>query len=114
MSFEPREYLLHMLSEAEYLVTTSRSITEQKFFDDPTLQRAFVRSLEIIGEATKKLPPDFRASHPEVEWRNIARMRDRLIHGYFSIDFELVWSVVRDRIPELKAALERILAQESA
>lgn len=58
---------------------------------DETLRRAFVRSLEITGEATKKVPDDFRAAFPDVEWRAMAGMRDRLIHDYFGVDFELVW-----------------------
>jgi uncharacterized protein with HEPN domain len=67
-----------------------------------TLRRAFVRSLEIIGEAAKKVPEGFRAQHPMVEWRAMAGMRDRLIHDYFGVDYELVWDVVQNRIPELR------------
>jgi len=57
------------------------------------------RSLEIIGEAAKHVAEDFRAQHPTVEWRAMAGMRDRLIHDYFGVDFELVWDVVHSRIP---------------
>ena len=62
---------------------------------DKTLWRAFVRSLEVIAEAVKSLPEEFLESHPEVDWRPIARMRDRLIHGYFGVDYQLVWDVCR-------------------
>jgi uncharacterized protein with HEPN domain len=55
-----------------------------------TLQRAFVRSLEIIGEATKQIPEDFRRAHPGIDWRGMAGMRDRLIHGYFGVDVRCV------------------------
>lgn len=64
MSFEPRDYLRHILDEADYLVGHSRDLTETEFRSDETLQRAFVRSLEIIGEAAKLIPADFRAVHP--------------------------------------------------
>ena len=63
MSFEPREYLRHILAEAEYLAATSAGLTRDQFQHDPTLQRAFVRSLEIIGEAAKRVPPDIRSQN---------------------------------------------------
>ncbi|MFY4730072.1 DUF86 domain-containing protein [Nitrospira sp. BLG_2] len=66
MSFEPRDYLRHILAEVEYLLYQSRTLNYERFVTDQTLRRAFVRSLEIIGEAVKNLPDEFRASHPEV------------------------------------------------
>ena len=68
-----------------------------------------MRSLEVIGEAVKNLPEEFRASHSEVEWRSIARMRDRLIHGYFGVDYQLVWDVVQEKLPELKRNIQSII-----
>ena len=99
MSFEPRDYLSHILAEANYLVEQSERSSWEVFSSDATLQRAFVRSLEVIGEAVKKLPQDFCAAHPAVDWKRIARMRDRLIHGYFGVDYQLVWEVVRTKYP---------------
>jgi uncharacterized protein with HEPN domain len=73
------------------------------FAADETLRRAFVRSLEIIGEAAKKGPPNgVRAANPDVEWRAMAGMRDRLIQDYFGVDLELVRDVVQRRVPELR------------
>ena len=111
MSFEPRDYLRHILSETDYLIRTSEGLSLEVFLADETLQRAFVRSLEIIGEAAKKLPEDFRSSHPQVEWSSMARMRDRLIHGYFGVDYELVWEVVQSKIPQLHRELQAILSK---
>jgi len=105
MSLEPRDYLHHILIEADYLIGRSEGLSFEAFLADETLRRAFVRSLEIIGEATKKVRGDFRATHPTVEWRAMAGMRDVLIHDYFGVDFELVWDVVRNRVPELRARL---------
>ena len=109
MSFEPRDFLRHILVEADYLLARSHGLTYNDFATDETLRRAFVRSLEIVGEAAKKTPEEFRAQHPQVEWSAMARMRDRLIHAYFGVDFELVWDVVRHRVPELRARIAAIL-----
>ena len=110
MSFVSRDYLRHILVEADYLVARSDGLSYDDFAADETLRRAFVRSLEIIGEAAKPVPEDFRMQHPAVEWRAMAGMRDRLIHDYFGVDFELVWDVVHRHIPELRAQIGSILA----
>ena len=109
MSFEPRDYLRHILVEADYLIDRSADLSYDTFASDETLRRAFVRSLEIVGEAAKKVPEDFRAQHPVVEWRAMAGMRDRLIHDYLGVDCELVWDVVRRHVPALRAQIAAIL-----
>jgi uncharacterized protein with HEPN domain len=81
MSFEPREYLRHILAEANYLLEHSRSISQAEYAQSETLRRAFVRSLEIIGEAAKNVPDTPRRRHPAVDWRAMAGLRDRLILG---------------------------------
>jgi len=80
MSFEPRDYLSHILVEADYLLDQTAGLTRDEFVANETLRRAFVRSLEIVGEAAKKIPEEFRAQYPTVEWRAMSGMRDRPIH----------------------------------
>jgi uncharacterized protein with HEPN domain len=77
MSPSARELLRHILDEADYLLRTSDDLRRDDFLADPTLRRAFVRSLEVIGEAAKKIPSEMRAAMSEIDWRSIAGMRDR-------------------------------------
>jgi uncharacterized protein with HEPN domain len=86
-------------------------LEHETFLRDETLQRAFVRSLEIIGEAVKQLPNGIKEQHSHLEWRAMAGMRDRLIHGYFGVDYDLVWDVVINKIPVLQREVEHILRQ---
>jgi uncharacterized protein with HEPN domain len=112
MSFTPREYLRHILTEVEFLLAHAGSVAREEFIADDVLRRAAVRSIEIIGEASKQIPAQFRDEHSEIAWRVMARMRDRLIHAYFGIDYDIVWRVAKEDAPLLKQQIEEILAAE--
>ena len=102
MSKEPIEYLKHIRDECLYILSvTDKGINKEEFLYDETLKRAIVRSLEIIGEATKKIPADYKIKWNNVKWKDMAGMRDRLIHDYMGVNYSIVWDVIRNKIPEL-------------
>lgn len=103
------EYVRHIKDECAYILSVS-DLTYYEFLDDETLKRAIVRSLEVIGEATKKIPEDFRLQWTTINWKNMAGMRDKLIHDYIGIDYTIVWDVVKNKIPELHEEAIKILA----
>jgi len=112
MSLSPLEYLRHILEEAAYLETQANLLTQEQFQANETAKRAFVRSIEIIGEAAKKVSADFRQRYPHVEWRAMTGMRDRLIHAYFGVDYDIVWDVAVNKAPALRRQIEQILHKE--
>ncbi|MDP2685645.1 MAG: DUF86 domain-containing protein [Aequorivita sp.] len=112
MSKEPKEFLRHIQDECLYLISVSQNLDFNSFLDDETLKRAVVRSLEIVGEATKKIPADFKVNHNSIQWKNMAGMRDRLIHDYIGVNYSIVWDVIKNKIPELNNQISEVLSKE--
>jgi uncharacterized protein with HEPN domain len=102
----------HIRDELQFLVREHRELSAAKFQNDEKAKRAFVRSLEIVGEAAKALPVSFREKHSELPWKQMARMRDKLIHHYFGVDYPVVWDTVATDAPELLAKIEALLADD--
>jgi uncharacterized protein with HEPN domain len=100
------EDILDAMEKAELLLD---DITFAEFEQDFRINFAVVRALEIVGEATKRLPTAVREAYPDIPWREMAGMRDRIIHGYDTVDLQIVWETVKRRIPEVKPQIERIL-----
>ena len=109
MSLSPLEYIRHILEEIDYILIQISNTNFNSFLKDATLKRAFVRSLEIIGEASKKLSEDVKAQQPDIEWRKVTGMRDRLIHDYFGVDYTIVWDVATTKLPDLRVKLQALL-----
>lgn len=84
----------------------------EEFVADDKTSSAVLRKLEIIGEAAKNIPDPVKQKSPHLPWREMAGMRDRLIHAYFGVDYELVWRTIRKRLPEVRAGLEKLLDKE--
>jgi uncharacterized protein with HEPN domain len=112
MSKEPIDYLKHIADECAYIISVSSNLSKDDLLNDETLKRAIVRSIEIIGEATKKVPADFKVKWNIIQWKNMAGMRNRLIHDYIGINYSIVWDVVKNKIPELSAQIQEILNTE--
>ena len=106
------EYLRHILIEINFIIEQTNGLEQGEFMSDEVMKRAIVRSIEIIGEAVKRLPVRLREQHSEIDWRGIAGTRDKLIHNYLGIDYEIVWDIVLHEIPPLKEQIENILSEE--
>ena len=106
------ELFKHIFDEIVFLESETRTISKEVFLKGEKTQRAFARSIEIIGEAVKNISTDVIIKYKEVPWRNIAGMRDKLIHGYFSVDYEIVWDVAKNIIPQFKNQLIKIMDTE--
>jgi len=103
------ELLRDILREADFLQAQAAQTTREDFLANEVLKRAFVRSAEVIGEATKKVPEDTRLEFPALEWKKMAGMRDRLIHDYGGVDYLIVWDVAANKAAELAAKLRPII-----
>lgn len=106
------EFFNHILDEITFCLEATSDTTYDEFMSNGMLQRAVVRSLEIIGEAVKKIPKDLTLKYPIVEWKAMAGMRDRLIHNYFGVDYEVVFNTIKQDLPLLQESIHIIIEQE--
>ena len=112
MSKSSIEFIRHIYEETGFIIENSVDLSGEDLYDNEVLKRAVVRSLEIIGEAAKKVDEDFKIKYPGIEWRSMGKMRDKLIHHYFGVDYDIVMDVILNKIPELHHQLQKILEEE--
>lgn len=101
-------FLQDILTCIDRIIIYMKGMGRKDFFNDQKTVDAVMRNLEVIGEAAKKLPENIKEKYPNMEWRKLAGLRDILIHHYFGIDEDIIWDVLANKIPEVKAELKKI------
>jgi uncharacterized protein with HEPN domain len=101
-------YLDDILDGVEKIKRYTREMTYEEFVDDPKTVDAVLRNFEVIGEAAKNVPDDIRQEYSDVPWSEMAGMRDKLIHGYASVELQIVWSTIQDEVPALGTQIESV------
>lgn len=105
-------YLKDILQAIENIESFVSGMKFEKFEEDVKTSSAVIRQFEILGEASKQIPSEIRDKYPKVPWSDMARMRDRLIHGYFNVEHRIVWDTIHDDLPPLKKQMQRVLDLE--
>lgn len=112
MRKNPTIYLNHILDCIHKIQAYTAGMDQDEFINNSLIQDAVIRNLEIIGEATKQLDQAFRSKYPQIEWKKIAGMRDKLIHDYLGVDLWAVWGVIEKVIPDFDEQIQEIIKKE--
>jgi len=109
MQRQYKAYLKDILEAASKIERYTKGLSYTEFLKDSLRKDGVVRNLEVIGEAAKNIPPEIKTKSPEIEWKEIIGFRDVLIHAYFGVDFEIVWDVVKNKLPDLRDSIQKII-----
>jgi len=101
-------YIDHILLSIKNILTYTKDISKEDFAKNTLVQDAVIRNFEIIGEATKKISSDFKMVNFEVPWKEMAGMRDKLIHDYIGIDIQVIWDTIQQDLPNLQKIIKEI------
>jgi uncharacterized protein with HEPN domain len=106
---DDRLYLIHLSESIAKIESYTKGLDFASFMQNTLVQDAVLRNLQVLAESTQRLSEDFKKLHPEIEWYKIAGLRNILVHDYLGIDLETVWTVVTDKLPELKDVAQAAL-----
>ncbi len=109
MTREYGDYLEDIIDAVDSIEEFTHGKDYEDFLEDKKTIYAVVRAFEIIGEAVKNIPPEIRNEYPEIPWKSMAGMRDKVIHGYFGVDNKVLWKTSKEDIPELRPNVKSIL-----
>ena len=106
---EEKVYIKHILESIEKLETYIKGVSKEKFKKESLIQDAIIRKIEVIGEASKFISKETKEKNKDIPWKDIAGMRDKLIHAYFGVDLDAIWKTLKEDIPLLKKEIMKLI-----